>query len=222
MCKMAINIITSTLLFGSATLSHATAIFYTDEASFLAAAGTPAATITYEGIAPDNSVVDVFGSYTENGITISDLAQIFDDDYNFGTYDIGTGATGQSTRNTSSTVSYAGGPLYAGGATVFTVQSDGNHSVGTVSISLSSGDNSSVATGNVNGEAFFIGFTSDTPIDSFSLTATPSTRWLQTDNIVVFDSLPSPVPLASTLWLLGLGLVGLMTSVRPAAAISRS
>ena len=212
MFRMTLGIIVSAILLSLSAQTRAAAIFYTDEADFLAAAGSPEATMTFEGVAAANSLSTISGPYTEDGITLSNLGLIVDDGYGGGIYDIGTGASGQIFREVISTVSYVGGSVYAGGTTVFTVQASGDHAVGEAYLGLSTGETGSVATSNINGESFFIGFVSDTPVDTFSLFAntTPNPRWLEVDNILVTTTSLASLPAPNTAWLFGLGLAGLL------------
>lgn len=214
MLKMTLNLVASFILIGASAPTYAAVIFYTNEADFLAAAGAPEATMAFEGLAPADSLISGPNPYTEDGITLTNLGLIIDDGYSSGVYDIGTGASGQIYRETTASVSYAVGPIFAGGATVFTVQADANHAIGSAHISLSSGEASSVATSSVNGESFFIGFVSNTPVDFFNLFANTTTidanaRWLEVDNILLTTTPPPSVPVVSSAWLFGLGLLGL-------------
>lgn len=219
MIKMTFGFILSAVLAGTSLPVYAAVIFYTNETDFLAAAGTSDATMTFEGVAPADSLVGAPTPYTENDITLTELGLIIDEGYNSGIYDVGTGASGQIYREVASTATYAGGPVYSGGATVFTVQASGDHAIGTANIGLSSGETGSVTTSNVNGESFFIGFVSDTPVVSFDLFANTTTidfnaRWLEVDNILVSTTAPPSLPIINTIWLFSLGLPGLLLATR--------
>lgn len=193
--------------------AQAAVTFYTDETSFLSAVGSQQATMGYEGIAPAGGTTSIFGTHSEDGLNISNIAIIIDDGLAGGVYNVGSGDNAQTNPNVVSTVTWDSGPMFAASLEYFTVQPSGAHAIGNVRLTLASGEFIDLL-GPASGDNF-IGFITDAAVTSFSLrTISPSSgdgrRWLETDNISVYDrldtaSVPVPAPLA----LVGLGLLGM-------------
>jgi hypothetical protein len=183
-------------LFSAVSARAGTVTLFTDRNVFLGAA-TNLQNITFEGIAPPNSVTPPLASLTLLGVTFSDSPQdIFVVDAGFfaPTFQFGSGAS--LSGGVGMTVQLPSG-ITAVGSDIMTALT-----TGPFQIVLSTGETFTVTPGT-NGVRNFAGLISDVPISSLRFNRTAGIPLF--DNFVFGQGVPAPVSEPATITLMAAG-----------------
>jgi hypothetical protein len=197
------------LLLGGADQTRAASILYTNKADFLAAT-SGLTTINFNGIAPKNNFIAYGpGPLTLSGVTFTSNGFLYVIDPGYYSFPYTNGgfltsdfinpdkvmAVGLPAGTTA--VGFDFGALFAGGGvTTFTIDlSTGEH--------FTASTTGSPQTNNLG----FVGFTSDTPIASLTITMPDADFFNAIDNFAFGAGVPAPEP--ATITLLGVGIAGM-------------
>lgn len=178
---------------------------FTNRAAFIVAS-TNLQNITFEGIAPANSVSPPTASLTLLGVTFSDSPNsifVVDSGFFAPTFDFGSGAS--LSGGVGITAVLPAG-ITAVGSDIMTAVGNGPFV-----IVLSTGESFTVPTGSAPNRAF-AGFTSDVAISSIRFNRTIGNPLL--DNFVFGQAVAAAVPEPTTLGLLGWGLAAVALKLR--------
>jgi hypothetical protein len=107
--------------------------------------------------------------------------------------------------NTAIIVNFSGNPVTAIGGIFGPSDADGNFVAGNLNLTLSDGTSLTNYPVNIGD---FLGFTSTVPITSMTINAPDSDMFAQVDHFYVGTAV---VPIPGAVWLLGSGLIGLVT-----------
>lgn len=185
--KAALPILFSVLL-AAVTARAATAV-YTDQTAFLAALSPAYYQESFEGL-EQYTALDSPLSFSQGGLSY--LASVGDGSafYNVGRLDdvwLSTDSIGQSI-----IFNFSSGNINAIGGFLFLSDSDGSATNGTITLTLNDG---TVATNiDASEDTSFIGFISDAPLGSLTLTPPDEETWVTANDFIVGQAVPVPEP----------------------------